>query len=428
MRGRIVALAVAAAVLAVALFGVPLGLAVARYYVDDARAALEQAADTASLTVAPALMRGASPHTLPHVAQGISVAVYRVDGARIAGDGPVTAGVADGLAPGDVLSADTGQELVLLAAVGDGRRMAGVVRVATARAGIYRRVVLAWLAMAGLGVVAVGGVWLVARRQARRLARPLEDLSAAAAELGGGDFTVRTPRSGIAEIDLVGGSLDTTAARLSELVARERAFSAEASHQLRTPLAGLRLQLEAALELPDAELRPSITDALACTDDVEATIADLLDLARHLPPRAGLAPVGDVLAQAARDRYALFGGQGRTLTVRVPDRVARRLVAAPVLRQIVSVLLDNALRHGQGAVTVTARGPGGTVAVDVADEGPGPATDPFAGTPDAEHGLGLPLARRLAEAESGRLWLAVPAPPTFTVMLPATVPDLSSSP
>ncbi|GAB1513119.1 HAMP domain-containing sensor histidine kinase [Actinophytocola sp. KF-1] len=427
MRGRIVALAVAAAVLAVALFGVPLAVAVARYYVDDARAALEQAADTASLTVAPALVRGAAPRTLPRVAAGISVAVYRVDGARLAGDGPVTAGVADGLAPGDVLSADTGQEMVLLAAVGDGRRMAGVVRVATPRAGIYRRVVLAWLAMAGLGVVAVGGVWLVARGQARRLARPLEDLSAAAAELGGGDFTVRAPRSGIAEIDLVGGSLDTTAARLSDLVARERAFSAEASHQLRTPLAGLRLQLEAALELPDDELRPSIQDALTRADDLEETVADLLDLARHLPARAGLAPVGDVLAQLVRDRRGLFDDQRRALRVHVPDRVAGRLVAAPVLRQVVSVLLDNALRHGQGTVTVAARGPGSAVAVDVTDEGPGPSGDPFAGMREADHGLGLPLARRLAEAESGRLWLAVAAPPTFTVVLPATVPDLSRS-
>ena len=427
MRGRIVGLAVSAAVLAVALFGVPLAVAVAGYYLDDARASLEQAADTASLTVAPALMRGTPPTKLPRLAPGIAMGVYRVDGARIAGTGPAAAGLADGLAPGDVVAADTNQELVLLAAVGDGRRMAGVVRVATARSVVYRQVALAWLAMAGLGVAAVAGVWLVARTQARRLARPLEDLSTAAAELGGGDFTVRAPRSGIAEIDLVGGSLDTTAARLSELVARERAFSAEASHQLRTPLAGLRLQLEAALELPDTELRPSIRDALACTDDVEETVADLLDLARHLPQRAGLAPVGDVLAQLARDRHGLFDGQGRTLTLRVPDRVARRLVAAPVLRQIVSVLLDNALRHGQGAVTVTARGPGTTVAVEVADEGPGPVTDPFACTPGADHGLGLPLARRLAEAESGRLWLAVAAPPTFTVMLPATVPDLSPS-
>lgn len=423
MRGRIVTLAVSAAVLAIVLFGVPLGVAVTRYYVDDARAGLEQSADTAALTVAPALLRGTPPPRLPTVDPTISVAVYRVDGARIAGTGPATAGVAAGLAPGEVLTADTDRELVLLAAVGDGRRMAGVVRVATARDRIYRRAGLTWLAMAGLGVVAVGGVWLVARRQARRLARPLEDLSAAAAELGAGDFTVRAPPSGIAEIDLVGGSLDTTARRLSDLVARERAFSAEASHQLRTPLAGLRLQLEAALELPDEELRPSIRDTLGCADDLEETVVDLLALARGVPSRAGLAPVGGLLAQVERDRRELFADQGRALQVEIPDATTRQLVSAPVLRQVVSVLLDNALCHGRGTVTVTARGIGATVAVDVTDEGPGPDSDPFAGPVDAPtnagHGFGLPLARRLAEAESGRLWLAVTTPPTFTVVLPA---------
>lgn len=417
MRGRIVTLAVSAAVLAIVLFGVPLGVAVAGYYVDDARASLEQGADTAALTVVPSLLRGEVPRALPNLGAGTSVALY-VDGSRRAGSGPSR--LSASLAPDEVVSADTSSELVLMASVGDGRRVVGIVRVATSRGSIYQRAVLTWLVMAGLGVVAVAGVWLLARRQARRLASPLEDLSGAAYELGAGNFTVTTKRSGIAEIDSVGASLDTTAQRLSDLVARERAFSADASHQLRTPLAGLRLELEAALDLPDSELRPSITAALVSADQLAETVTDLLDLARDVPARAGLGPVGSLLTQHERDWGGLLADQGRELLLSVPDDVAGRLVVAPVLRQIVAVLVDNALRHGRGTVTIAVRDLGAAIGVDVSDEGPGvngddPLSRPAGGV---RHGIGLPLARRLAEAESGRLWLAVAVPPTFTLVLP----------
>jgi signal transduction histidine kinase len=423
VRGRIVTLAVAAAVLALALFGIPLAVAVTGYYIDDTRADLERGADTAALTVVPDLLRGTVPRTLPDLGPGTDVALYRTDGTRRAGNGPSTVDIS--LRPDEVAEADTDGELVLMASVGDGTRVVGIVRVATSRGEIYQRAVLTWLVMGGLGLVAVTGVWLLARRQARKLASPLEDLSAAAYELGAGNFTVTTPRSGIAEIDSVGASLDTTAQRLSDLVARERAFTADASHQLRTPLAGLRLELEAALDLPDDELRPSINAALESADQLAGTVADLLDLARNVPARAGLGPVGTLLDRLERDWAGLLAEQGRSLSMDVPDTVGGRLVVAPVLRQIVAVLLDNALHHGDGTVRVAVRDLGAAIGVDVSDEGPGvTGADPLVsvGPPDStvrtRHGIGLPLARRLAEAESGRLVLAVPAPPTFTLVLP----------
>src|SRR5262249_51411747 len=155
----------------------PLAVAVAGYYADDARAELEQGADTAALTVVPDLLRGTVPRTLPNLGSA-HVALYRTDATRWAGTGPSTVDVT--LGPGEWVDAGTGSELALMGAVGDGSRVVGIVRVSTSRGEIYQRAVVTWLVMAGLGGVAVVGVWLLARRQARKLASPLEDLSSAA--------------------------------------------------------------------------------------------------------------------------------------------------------------------------------------------------------------------------------------------------------
>jgi signal transduction histidine kinase len=428
VRRRIVAATLLAAVIAITLFGVPMAVGVARYYLDDERAELERLADATALALSADLVRGTAPTALPGVEEATSVALYRPDGARILGSGPsqLDGATADTDA-GAVVSADTASELVLTVAIGDGTKILGIVRAATPRTEVYQRTAVTWLGMTALGALAIAATWAIARRQTRGMTTPLEELSTAATRLGSGDFTVRTTRSGIPEIDSVGSSLDTTAQRLSDLLARERAFSADASHQLRTPLAGLRLQLESALDTPNADLRDAITAGLATTDRLERTIDDLLALARDTRPDGGIATIGAQLAELEQDWHGLLAEQGRALRVDVQPGVAGGLVTAPVLRQILTVLLDNALRHGRGTVTVHARDVGDAVAVDVTDEGAGLDldADPFVRRPDSAgghgggHGIGLALARRLAEAEGGRLRLARPAPPTFTLLLPA---------
>ncbi len=426
MRRRIISLTVLAALVATVLFALPLGVAVLRYFRDDTTSDLERAADAAALAVAHELNAGLPPVVPPlrgDEAEG-AVGVYAPDGRLLAGRGPAVGGSIElqaAQATEDVVTGRQDGEVVLAVPVVNGTRTIGVVRAALPVSDLYLRVGLTWLAMAALAVVAIGASWLMARRATSRLVRPLEELAAAAERLGDGDFTARGPRAGIAEIDQVGEALDATATRIGETLERERAFSAEASHQLRTPLTGLRLQLEAALETPESDPYAAIRAGIASADRLERTIEDLLALGRERrTPRAELAL--DVLLDEVRQAGdALLAPHGRKLRIVRDDPPPARAAAAAV-RQVLGVLLDNAVTHGRGTVTVLARDAGDALAIDVADEGPdlGEA-DPFASAPSG-HGIGLRLARSLAEAEGGRLRLSLPSPPTFTLLLPASSP------
>jgi signal transduction histidine kinase len=419
VRRRIVVLSVLAAVLATSLFGIPLAVGVARFYLDAQRTQLERVADTAAITIAADAGQGSRPAALTPPDSDVDLALYGVDGRRLSGDGPATADlpVTRALDSAPVIQNVAGQ-LVVAVPVTVGNRVGAVVRAASDYAAVSRRIAWTWAAMLGLGALAVGATWLVARRQARRLAGPLEALSRTSQQLGAGDFSVRTQTTGIPEIDSAGTSLNSTAARLGDLVSRERAFAAAASHQLRTPLTGLRLGLETAVEAPGADLRAAATPAIAAADRLERTIEDLLSLARE-PGREGV-PLD--LQELAREIdltwRPLLATQGRALRLDLqPDAPATGAAVAAV-RQVLAVLLDNAARHGAGTVTLTVRDADGALAFDVADDGPGmdDVVPPRGGT--GGHGIGLALARRLAEAEGGRLWLSRPAPPVFTLLLP----------
>ncbi|QKV79004.1 HAMP domain-containing sensor histidine kinase [Amycolatopsis sp. Hca4] len=424
MRRRITSLTVLAALVATLLFALPLGFAVWQYYHENAKGDLERAADTAALAVSHELNAGLSPDVpLPENDEAeAEVAIYLPDGRLLAGHGPAVGGSVErqaATATEDVVIGREGDELALAVPVVSGSRVTGVVRAALPLSQLRMRIILTWLGMAGLAVATTGASWLLARRFTKRLVRPLEELAAAAGRLGEGDFTARSPRAGIPEIDQVGETLDTTAARIGSTLERERAFSAEASHQLRTPLTGLRLQLEAALETPSADPYAAIRAGIASTDRLERTIEDLLALGRERrAPRAEL-DLDALLEEVRQAGEALLGPSGRELRIRCEEPPPARVAAAAV-RQVLGVLLDNAATHGRGTVTVVARDAGDALAIDVTDEGPDLGeTDPFATTPSG-HGIGLRLARGLAEAEGGRLRLSRPEPPTFTLLLPAT--------
>ncbi|MFP5021619.1 sensor histidine kinase [Pseudonocardia phyllosphaerae] len=426
MRRRIITLALAIGVLSIGLFGVPLAAVVGVYLIGEERAELNRTADIAALTVAVDLSHG-EPIRLPP-SHGRSVAVYDDTGARIAGSGPPRADGPTRTSLGGV-EGPVSRGGVTALAINGVAPPTGAVRVEGSRTETWARIALAWGVMAVLAAAVLGIVVAVARRQARRLATPLETLSHTARRLGDGDFHARSDRTGIPEIDSVGADLDATAERLGTLVARERRFAADASHQLRTPLTGLRLRLETALADPGADPRAAMTDAVRSADGLERTVADLLALARRdaAGPHGG--PAGEppldpapLLDEVRRTRAAPLAAADRELRLRVDDDVPRPSASAAAVRQILAVLVDNAVVHGSGTVVVAVRDLAGAVALSVSDDGDGPASgDPFRREPGPDtggHGIGLPLARSLAEAEGGRLELTGTHPTTFTLLLP----------
>lgn len=431
MRKRIVSLAMLAATLATSLFGIPLALFAAHYYRSEQSAELERAADAAAIDVAADLFHGRFAGDLPRPPRGTSLAIYAADGRLLGGTGPATADpvVTQTLADSTVHHKSEGGLLFSAVPIAEGGHVAYAIQATTSTAQVYPRIRITWLLMAALGALVLIFTWQLARLQARRLARPLERLSAAASTLGHGDFTVRTRPSGIPEIDAVNAALNQTAARIGDLIDRERKVTGNASHQLRTPLTGLRLGLEAALHSPNANHHRVITDAIVATERLDHTIDDLIALARGTTTATEPLALDELLAEITDTWHSVLAEIGRPLRISADSGLPRSPASSAAVRQILAVLIDNAARHGVGAVTVHARDAGAAVAVDVSDEGTqldGDETDLFDRHPTGGHGIGLSLARNLSEAEGGRLRLSNRTPTTFTLFVPSSPQSTSS--
>jgi signal transduction histidine kinase len=198
------------------------------------------------------------------------------------------------------------------------------------------------------------------------------------------------------------------------------------SHQLRTPITALMVGLESALARPAADPRSALQDALARSEHLSTIVEDLLSLARQ-PGFVAIPVDAGALLEDMRARWdAPLASRGRRLAAATGPGAPRCLAPAAAVRQILDVLISNALWHGVGTVTIEACELGPVVAIDVSDEGPGlPDGLPASPAEPADgHGRGLALAHSLASAAGGRLELRRSAPcPVFRLSLPAAASD-----
>lgn len=273
--------------------------------------------------------------------------------------------------------------------------------------------------------VAVGAA--VAAVTARRLAGPLQDVADRAAQLGGGDFRPVSRRHGVPELDRVSDVLDTSAGALAQLVQRERDLVGDVSHQLRSRLTALQLRLDELAAHPDADTAAEAEAALEQAERLGAVLDELLRAA-EVARAASAEPVDltALLLEVGRDWQPSVEAQRRSLRLRVPDGLLARVTPGR-LREAIGVLVDNAVRHGGGTITLSAR-PGassreGLVVVEVSDAGAGVPEELAPHVFDrgvsgaASTGVGLALARALVEADGGRLELSSARPATFALYL-----------
>lgn len=274
-----------------------------------------------------------------------------------------------------------------------------------------------------LVVLSAGTGMIVASVTARRLADPLRHVASRAARLGAGDFRPDPQRHEVPELDRVADALDASGAALSQLVQRERELVGDVSHQLRSRLTALHLRLEALAAVDDADVAEEAGAALEQAERLSAVLDDLLAAATAARARdAEPLDVTSLLNQVADEWREPLRNQGRTLRLKIGDELLARATPAR-LREAIGVLLDNALRHGEGPVTLTARHGGGTVLIEVSDAGSGVPDElvphvferGFSG--HGSTGVGLALARALVEADGGRLELSQARPAMFEVFL-----------
>lgn len=421
MRRRLVIAIAGVAGVAVLLFALPLAFVLQRSYVDEELLRLQRDTDAATRGID---LSNGTPDRIELPSFRGQIGVYSRGGLRIAGTGPPVADQAtrSALRARAPIGSASGGQLMVAVPLLSGEAVTGAVRAQRGQGAVAQRVHRAWLALGGLGAGVIALAVLAALALGRRLSRPLDTLAGAARRVGEGDFAARASPTGIAEIDDVGAALNGSSRRIGELIARERTFSADSSHQLRTPLAALRLELESlALEAP--EQAPGLTPALTQVDRLQGTIDTLLAVAR------GGAPSDERttdLKQALRGIETVWHGplaaSGRPLhTTGVEPALAA--ISPAVLDEILEILMQNASTHGTGAVTVTVRAVGDTFALEVSDQGPGfglDAEEAFRRGSGAGHGIGLALARSLAHAEGARLQITEPGPgPTVTVLVAA---------
>ncbi len=420
MRRRLLTSMVLVATLAVVGFGVPLALAVRAQYRDQTIVQLSREANRAAAAVPGSFARDNDLPELPEPSAHVDVALYDADGRLVTGDGPAQA---DASVREAIRTAGQSRGRYIVAIpIADEELVVGAIRASTPAEAVASRVRRTWGLMALWAAAVLAAAALIAWLRSRSLTYPLAELRNDADILGEGGELVPRPSSGVSEIDGIQAALSNASGQLHEALARERSLSADLAHQLRTPLASLRLRMESEQHSTDKP-SPLVSDTLRDIDRMQQTIDDLLTLARDRERAQQPHSLAGLVHEVVERWTIIANGQHRQLAVGLDPQMPWATVSAAAIRQILDVLVDNALTHGRGEIRVSAQRLGGGIVLAVSDEGPAvlDAHTIFDSEEPARdgHGFGLVLAQRLAAAHDMRLVLAGPGPgPVFHLIVP----------
>lgn len=320
-------------------------------------------------------------------------------------------------------STDLGGDLVFVAVpVLSGARPIGVVRLTYPATTIDDRVSNKVRGILVVGLISLSAAALAAALMATTIVRPLRRLQRATEQVAAGNFESQAViDEGAPEIRGLAASFNSMTAQISTLVERQKSFAGDASHQLRTPLTALRLQLERAAVNIDSNPEAARGDIEAASEETERLqrlVEGLLMLARA--DQAGMATetirVADIVSERAAIWAPLADDRGVNVTAgNIADITARAVPGA--LEQIVDNYIDNALNVSPAGteITVSAAAEDGWATIRVADRGPGMPGDQLqhafdrfwraSGSGHEGSGLGLAIVRQLAEASGGSVAL-----------------------
>ncbi len=425
MRRRLLISMLAVAVAAVLALGIPLGFVLGRLQVDDADHALQHDAQTLATTLVQRQQSGDGIDASYAAQQGRNL-VDRYVIIRMVGGFTTATGTRP--APRDSRKATVSEPatnpMFQVTVEADDSYLSG---------NLAKELLL----IAGVALAAVGVAVVLGLLYARRITRPLEELAGAADRLGSGDSSPLGRRYGIQELDRVAEGLDGSAQRINDLLSAERDFAVDASHQLRTPLTALSMRLEemmAAANYPDV-VREEGAAALAQTERLAEVVSQLLGRARRTATGVPtVASVDDIVRQQVMEWEPAFRRRNRRLAV-AGEKGLFAFATPGGAAQVIATLLDNALVHGAGTVTLRTSRTRRSVVVEVRDEGSGVPSElapriferSVSGSPNGT-GLGLALARTIAAADGGQVVLVPPRPAVIALFLPHATADAEELP
>jgi signal transduction histidine kinase len=293
----------------------------------------------------------------------------------------------------------------VLVAVGGLPGGSAVIRTFVADDQLRHGVTRAWLLLGcvGLGLLALSVV--VADQLARSLVRPLTGVARASDRLANGDLSARAELTGPPEVRRAGAGLNRLAWRIGELLAYERETVADLSHRLRTPMTALRIDAEALREHAE---RAQVLEDLGA---LERTVDGVIREARR-PTRDGQGDACDaaaVVAERAAFWLPLAEDTDREMTIELASGELLVRVSGADLAACMDILLENVFAHtpdGAALAIRLSRRAGGGAWLVVADDGPGfrsPDPTERGRSTDGSTGLGLDIARRIAESSGGTL-------------------------